>query len=135
LSIKAELKPLERAFKIDSWCQFSSMFQVTQRTAILADLTSLLNAPSHPTGILEPVLPTGVGSIEFGLRSTFTSKRSPFRAVLLLIEITTSLFATDPMTGAACDGSKIAIQAIILTIRAALIRPAEKKFLCMAMPR
>jgi hypothetical protein len=105
---------------------------VTQRTAILSNLTSLLKAPSHPTGILVPALTAEVG-IEFVPWLIFISKRSRFRAALLLIGTTTStLFVTAPTTGAAGDGIKIVIQAIMmLMIREALIRSAEGKSLRM----
>ena len=99
-----------------------------QRTVTFWDLTDIT---SHPTGVLVPLLPAGLAS-ERALCSILpgvTARRSPFRDVLLTIEAAMPMLfvAFAGTKGAACDGTKIATQAMMmLTIRARPIAPDEK---------
>ena len=68
---------------------------VTQRTATLLNLMSLLNATSHPTGVLATLLTAGFGAEPacLSLVPSTAVRRSPLRAVLLTVETALRLFA------------------------------------------
>ncbi|HTV28933.1 MAG TPA: hypothetical protein VMF32_14195, partial [Xanthobacteraceae bacterium] len=89
--------------------------------------TSLLKAASHPNGIF--VVPLAFDGTIFAVAPT---RRSLLRAELLMVLFTGFWPALDAFTDAACDGNKIAAQAMtMLTINDITMIPDEKSSLCM----